>query len=72
MIDRGAKLLYVFSGGSSKSYNYVEQFEDSMPFLKRAGSRFSVILNINVDHTYALYRDRLWLYEQVLEFMGEI
>jgi len=69
LIDRGATLLYIFSGGSWQSYNYPRQFIDSMPFLRNHEAQFSVILNKSIDHTYSLYGDRLWLYDQVSHFL---
>lgn len=72
LIDRGSILLYIFSGGSWQSYNYPEQFVDSMPFLRDHAAQFSVILDKSIDHTYSLYGDRMWLYDKVFQFLSRL
>jgi len=72
LVDRGAKLFYLFTGGASKVYNYEGQFSDSMPFLKNYDDQFTVLLNKNADHTFSLYHDRLWLYDKVLEWLDSV
>jgi len=72
LIDRDARLFYIFTGAAHQVYNYENQFVDSMPFLKRHKGQFTVLLDHETDHTFSLYHDRLWLYEKVsnwLEFV---
>ena len=72
LVDRGAKLFFIFTGSASEVYNYESQFSDSMPFLKNYDDRFKVLLNKNADHTFSLYHDRLWLYDKVLRWLDSV
>ena len=72
LIDRGAKLFYLYTGGALEDYNYEDQFFDSMPFLKSYKNQFTVLLNENTDHTFCLYHDRLWLYKRVLGWLDSV
>lgn len=72
LLDRGAKLFYIFSGSALHLYSYEDQYFDSMPFLNQFRHQFKVILNKNTDHTYRLYHDRLWLYNEVLDWLDSV
>ena len=72
LLSRGAKLFYVFSSTALNRYNYENQYFDSMPFLNQFKHQFKVILNMNTDHTYRLYHDRLWLYNEVLDWLDSV
>lgn len=72
LLGRGAKLFYVFSCTALNRYNYENQYFDSMPFLKQFRHQFRVILNMNTDHTYRLYHDRLWLYNEVSDWLDSV
>jgi len=72
LLSRGAELFYIFSGTALNSYNYENQYFDSMPFLNQFRHQFKVILNKNTDHTYRLYHDRLWLFSEVLKWLDSV
>ncbi len=72
LLGRGAKLFYIFSCSAHDVYNYENQYFDSMPFLNQFRHQFKVILNKNTDHTYRLYHDRLWLYNEVLDWLDSV
>jgi hypothetical protein len=72
LLGRGAKLYYVFSSTALNRYNYENQYFDSMPFLNQFKHQFKVILNQNTDHTYRLYHDRLWLYNEVSDWLDSV
>ncbi len=65
LLNRGAQIFYIFSGGENRAYNYKKQYYDSMPFLKKHKDQFKVFLNLKADHTYCLQEDRDLLYIQI-------
>ena len=64
VLERGVKVLIVYSGGWVPFYNYKEQFRDAFPSLARHRN-----LNLEyfpkADHTFILRRDREELMAQV-------
>jgi hypothetical protein len=59
LIERGVKLLYVYTGGVQKYYNYREQFED-MFGLRMSDFQGKLQLEYlkESDHIYTLLNDR--------------
>jgi len=51
LIDRDARLLYIFTGAAHRVFNYENQFVDSVPFLKKYKGQVTVLLDQETDHT---------------------
>jgi hypothetical protein len=65
LVDRGAQLLFVYSGGVAAYYNYSGQFFDMFPRLKTQ-NRITTKYYPNADHTYTLREDRDRLLNSVI------
>ncbi len=57
LVDRGTKLLLIYTGGASAYYNYENQFADMFPTLS-ASAQSSVKWLPNADHAALLCEDR--------------
>jgi pimeloyl-ACP methyl ester carboxylesterase len=69
LLDRGVKLLYIYSGGY-KFYNYTRQFFDDFPNV-RNHSGADVEFFRDSDHTYILLADRARLVDRVETWLKE-
>ncbi len=67
LVDRGAQLLYIYTGGVEKYYNYTGQFYDMFPGLKSRGL-IDVEHYPNADHTYSFLEDRERMFARVIDW----
>ncbi|MGA2550911.1 MAG: alpha/beta hydrolase [Burkholderiaceae bacterium] len=67
LVDRGAELLYVYTGGVEYYYNYANQFRDMFKGLNGRG-RIAVEHYPAADHTYTFSEDRERLLSRVVEW----
>jgi dienelactone hydrolase len=67
LVDRGAQLLYFYTGGVSYYYNYAGQFRDMFSAL-RARGKIEVEHYPNADHTYTFAEDRERLLARVVDW----
>lgn len=70
LVERGVRLLYVYSGGFENYYNYHEQFRDTFRGVDFA-DRLRVDYLVDVDHTFILESDRRCLIDLVTAWMRE-
>jgi pimeloyl-ACP methyl ester carboxylesterase len=67
LVDRGARLLYLYTGGVEDYYNYAGQFFDQFNGLDPRGN-IEVEYYPNADHTYTFAEDRERMLQRVVEW----
>ena len=70
MLERGARILFVYSGGWSK-FVAEEQFDEMFPRLARRG-QVTVRYQRHADHTYVSLDERELMFRNVEEFLRTI
>lgn len=71
MVQRGMKLLYLYTGGVEDYYNHMSQFGENFPSLSfnRPGASIEVRFNREFDHTYSDLRHRRRMFDDVLAWL---
>ena len=69
LVDRGARLLFVYTGGVSYYYNYASQFADMFGGLNTRG-QIEVEHYPKADHTYTFAEDRERLFKRLLQWFA--
>jgi hypothetical protein len=71
MLERGAKLLFVYTGGAKLWFNHVGQFDAMYPEVARSPKRAAcdVSLYSSMDHTLSMVADRERVTERVVNWM---
>lgn len=64
LLDRGVRLMYVYTGGQLRYYNYGGQFCDAFPSM-RLDDHVEVVFYRDADHTLTLLHHQRRLVEQV-------
>jgi dienelactone hydrolase len=67
LVDRGTQLLYIYTGGVARYYNYAEQFFDMFEGLNPRGL-IEVEHYPNADHTYTFPEDRERMFARVIDW----
>jgi pimeloyl-ACP methyl ester carboxylesterase len=67
LVDRGVRLLYIYTGGIETYYNYAGQFFDQFKGLDPRG-KIEVEFYPNADHTYSFAEDRQRMLQRVVEW----
>jgi dienelactone hydrolase len=67
LVDRGTQLLYIYTGGVAKYYNYAGQFFDMFEGLNPRGL-IEVEHYPNADHTYTFAEDRERMFDRVIDW----
>jgi pimeloyl-ACP methyl ester carboxylesterase len=67
LLERGVKLLFLYSGGNTVTYNYRDQFYDM--FQTNFRGRIEVQHHARADHTYSVMPDRARLIKSLCQWM---
>lgn len=70
LVRRRVRLLYVFTGGLRRRYNYARQFQDAFRSVDFQGL-LRVAYFRDADHTFSLARDRRKLLDLMVEWLAE-
>ena len=66
LLDRGTRLLYVYTGGVAEQYfNHRDQFEEMFGSLAHAADRLDIDYVADADHLYADYDHRQALFTRI-------
>lgn len=71
MVERGMKLLYLYTGGVEDYFNHASQFGENFPSLSvnRPDASIEVRFNRQYDHTYSDLRHRRQMFDSVLGWL---
>jgi hypothetical protein len=69
LVQRGAQMLYVYTGGANAYYNYSKQFYDMFDGLK-SSDRIEVEFYPNCDHLFMFEEDRERLFARIVEWFS--
>ncbi|MFT6731959.1 MAG: pimeloyl-ACP methyl ester carboxylesterase [Polaribacter sp.] len=70
ILNGGAELFYIFTGGSNHYCNYPSQFEKSLSKVK-FGNQLKVRFDEDVDHTFILEQDQRILFREVKSWLAD-
>ena len=70
MLERGVRLLYVYTGGFKRRYSYSDQFHHMVRPLETRG-KVDVEIHPRADHLFSVERDRNHLIHRVSDWMLE-
>lgn len=73
MVERGMKLLYLYTGGVERYFNHHSQFGDNFPSVvfNRPGANVQYEFNPQFDHTYSDLQHRRYLFTRVRDWLAE-
>jgi hypothetical protein len=74
MVERGMKLLYLYTGGVADYFNHTAQFGENFPSLafNKPGASIEVKFNKEYDHTYSDPRHRRQMFDNVLGWIQRV